>query len=209
VAAAHWARSGDESLLVGATVGLDHFVDGLASESQQRNEHECHNSQSECHTQERRLNAIAVAQSSSRGRPSPWDNARVARPAPVLLVLMGLAGGVAYMVHGRGPTHCGVSLVASYSGRHVSLSTCDGELVPPPTGITVAVGETVTLDNYGWSGFFSSTPSVLVRRARGGHEAAFRAVAPGAARIEVNTDTSCAARVSTSTCLVLPVTVNP
>ena len=111
--------------------------------------------------------------------------------------------------HTSTPSSCGVFLTAKWSGKYLPVDGCDGELIPPRDGITVAVGGNVTLDNdHRWSGFFSSNPAVLVATPLGPHVAVFRAVAPGSAVIQVKTERWCAARISKTTCDVLTVTVS-
>jgi hypothetical protein len=134
----------------------------------------------------------------------------MARLASVLIAVGVLAGGVIFLAHRTStPSSCGVFLTANWSGKYIALDGCDGELTPPRDGVTVSVGERVTFDgDHHWSRFFSSNPTVLLTNRPGTHVAAFRAVAPGSAVIQVKTDRWCASRVSKTTCDALTVTVS-
>jgi hypothetical protein len=139
-----------------------------------------------------------------------WDDGTVARLASALVAVAVLAGGVIYLAHRTSlPSSCGLFLTAKWSGKYFALDGCDGELIPPREGVTVSVGERVTFDgDHHWSGFFSTNPTILVTSRPGTHVAAFRAVAPGSAVIQVKTDRWCASRVSKTTCDALTVTVS-
>jgi hypothetical protein len=134
----------------------------------------------------------------------------VSRLASVLVAVAVLGAGVIYLIHHDStPRSCGVFLVATWSGRHVALDGCDGELISPPAGISVAVGQRVTLDyDHQWSGFFSSNPTVLAVEPRGTHVGVFQAIAGGNAVIQIKTARWCASRVSKAICHVLTVTVS-
>lgn len=108
----------------------------------------------------------------------------------------------------------GRPLFATYPRGSVILGNLAGQLgVYPEGGVTLAVGEMITLANriqgLSWAPFTSSNPSVLQSVAPAqGTVAAFRAIKPGEATIMVVTVFCRGHRPGDHTpCLVLPVTV--
>ncbi len=137
--------------------------------------------------------------------------ASMARLAAVIVALAVMTGGAIFLAsHYSAPNACGAPrLTATFSSKHIFLDGCDGELTPPSAGITLAMGESVTVGKTAqWSGFSSSDLTILARKPASGYGTVFTAVGNGMASIQVKATGSCASTASTTTCEVLGVTVS-